>query len=178
MTFQLDPASRVRLPVQDQQAIALTLGLLQQAFAARDAQKLSAVYTDDADWVNAFGTRKRGGADIVDYLRGVFADGNFNAGTLVAEPEITLRVLDAETVAVSGRLRIRGQRLLDGGVMEERDNHSIRIVQRQGDGRWLIVSEMYMDANREPSRAPCAPDQADQADQAGHAGHAGHAGQR
>jgi uncharacterized protein (TIGR02246 family) len=153
MTFQLDPASRIQLPAHDQQAIAHTLGLLRQSFTARDAQTLSGIYSDDADWVNAFGSRKRGGPEIVAYLRGLFADGNFNAGTLVAEPEITVRVLNAETVTVSGHLRIRGQRLLNGGVIEERDNHSIRILQRQPDGRWLIVSEMYMDANREQSYA-------------------------
>jgi ketosteroid isomerase-like protein len=62
-------------------------------------------------------------------------------------------VLNSETVTVSGHLRIRGQRLLNGGVIEERDNHSIRILQRQTDGRWLIVSEMYMDANRESTYA-------------------------
>jgi ketosteroid isomerase-like protein len=30
-----------------------------------------------------------------------------------------------------------------------RDNHSLRVLQRQADGRWLIISEMYNDANRE-----------------------------
>ncbi|MET0542352.1 MAG: SgcJ/EcaC family oxidoreductase [Variovorax sp.] len=153
MNIQIDPASRVHLSAPDQQAIARTLGSLQQGFSTRDAQRLTGVYSDDADWVNAFGSRKRGGPEIVAYLRGLFADANFNAGTLVADPQISLRVLNAETVTVSGHLRIRGQRLLDGGVIEERDNHSIRVLQRQADGRWLIVSEMYMDANREPSYA-------------------------
>ena len=38
------------------------------------------MYSDDADWVNAFGTVKRGSKEIVDYLRGLFADDNFNRG--------------------------------------------------------------------------------------------------
>lgn len=153
MQYRIDPASKVRLPPQDQQAIARTLQSLLQGFSQRDAGMLEDVYQEDADWVNAFGSRKRGGKDIVAYLHGLFADANFNEGTLVAEPDITLRVLSDDIVSVTGHLRIRGQRLLDGGVIEERDNHSIRIVQRQPDGRWLIVSEMYMDANKEPSHA-------------------------
>ena len=52
-------------------------------FRDRDAEALQAVYSDDADWVNAFGTVKRGREEIVDYLRGLFADDNFNRG----EPE-------------------------------------------------------------------------------------------
>lgn len=153
MKFQLDRASTTPLPALDQQAIAHTLASLQQGFTERDAHKLSNVYSDDADWINAFGSKKRGGPEIVAYLRGLFADENFNAGTLVSEPEITLRVLSSDIVTVGGHLRIRGQRLMGGGVIEERDNHSIRILQRRPDGRWLIVSEMYMDANQEQSYA-------------------------
>jgi hypothetical protein len=36
-----------------------------------------------------------------------------------------------------------------GGEIEVRDNFSLRVLQRQDDGKWLIVSEMYNDANRE-----------------------------
>ena len=153
MQYQFDPASKTHLPAQDQQAIARTLQSLLQGFKQRDAAMLEEVYEADADWVNAFGSKKRGGKEIVSYLHGLFADANFNEGTLVAEPEITLRVLSEDIVTVTGHLRIRGQRLVDGGVIAERDNHSIRIVQRQPDGRWLIVSEMYMDANQEQSYA-------------------------
>ena len=42
-----------------------------------------------------------------------------------------------------------GEKLVGGGVIEERDNFSLRVLHRQTDGTWLIVSEMYNDANRE-----------------------------
>jgi len=58
----------------DQQAIGKTLLTLLTGFRNRDAEALRAVYSDDADWVNAFGTVKRGRDDIVEYLRGLFAD--------------------------------------------------------------------------------------------------------
>jgi len=46
-------------------------------------------------------------------------------------------------------LQVEGQKLVGGGEIEVRDNHSLRVLHRQGDGSWLIASEMYNDANRE-----------------------------
>ena len=50
-------------------------------------------------------------------------------------------------------LLIEGQKLLDGGVIDERDNRSLHVLQRQSDGTWPVVSEIYMDANRDQSYA-------------------------
>jgi len=55
------------LPPDDQQAIGKTLLTLLASFGNRDAEALPAVYSADADWVNAFGTVKRGRDEIVDY---------------------------------------------------------------------------------------------------------------
>jgi len=54
---------------------------------------------------------------------------------------------------VSTRLEVRGQGLVSGGAIARRDNHSRRALQRKADGRWKIVSEMYMDARSELSYA-------------------------
>jgi uncharacterized protein (TIGR02246 family) len=137
------------LPQVDQDAIGATLISLLTGFRERDAEKLVDVYSTDADWVNAFGTVKKGGEEIVAYLRGLFADANFNAGELKAPPETALRVLTPEVVLVSAHLQVQGQKLVGGGEIEVRDNFSLRVLQRQDDGKWLIVSEMYNDANRE-----------------------------
>jgi uncharacterized protein (TIGR02246 family) len=137
------------LPQADQDAIGTTLISLLTGFRERDAEKLVDIYSADADWVNAFGTVKKGGEEIVTYLRGLFSDANFNAGELKAPPETALRVLTPEVVLVSARLQVQGQKLLSGGEIEVRDNFSLRVLQRQNDGKWLIVSEMYNDANRE-----------------------------
>jgi ketosteroid isomerase-like protein len=85
----------------------------------------------------------------VEYLRGLFSDDNFNAGALKGPPEISFRVLTADVVLVSAHLQVEGQKVVGGGEIEERDNFSLRVVQRQTDGQWLIVSEMYNDANRD-----------------------------
>jgi hypothetical protein len=53
---------------------------------------------------------------------------------------------------VSAHLRIKGQGVVGGGTLE-RDNFSLRALQRQADGSWLIVSKMFQEANTEtPTR--------------------------
>ena len=136
------------LPAADQEAIGKTLLTLLKAFDDRDAEPLQGVYSDDADWVNAFGTVKRGRDEIVQYLRGLFQDDNFNRGELAGPPETSFRVLTPEVVLVSAHLRVKGQGLVGGGTLD-RDNFSLRALQRQDDGSWLIVSEMFQDANPE-----------------------------
>jgi uncharacterized protein (TIGR02246 family) len=149
MTSAADSNDISSLPQTDQDAIGRTLIALMTGFRERDAEKLVGVYTSDADWVNAFGTVKKGGDEIVEYLRDLFSDDNFNAGTLKAPPETALRVLTPDVILVSAHLQVEGQKLVGGGEIEVRDNHSLRVLHRQDDGSWLIVSEMYNDANRE-----------------------------
>ena len=140
------------LPPGDQQAIGKTLLTLLASFRNRDAEALQTVYSDDADWVNAFGTVKRGREAIVGYLTGLFADDNFNRGEPAGPPETSFRVLTPEIVLVSAHLRINGQGLVGGGTLD-RDIFSLRALQRQADGTWLIVSEMFQDANTETTYA-------------------------
>jgi len=140
------------LPPADQEAIGKTLLTLLKAFDDRDAAPLRHAYSDDADWVNAFGTVKRGRDEIVEYLTGLFRDDNFNRGELAGPPETSFRVLNPEVVLVSAHLIVKGQGLVGGGTLD-RDNYSLRALQRQDDGSWLIVSEMFQDANTETTYA-------------------------
>src|SRR5580698_45976 len=149
VTVEADGSDISSLPQADQDAIATTLISLMTGFRERDADHLVGIYTADADWVNAFGSVKRGSDEIVEYLRGLFSNANFNAGTLRAPPETAIRVLTPDVVLVSAHLQVEGQKLVGGGEIEVRDNHSLRVLHRQSDGSWLIVSEMYNDANRE-----------------------------
>ncbi|HEX5404567.1 MAG TPA: hypothetical protein VFX16_19945 [Pseudonocardiaceae bacterium] len=136
------------LTQEDQEAIGATLLTLLKGFDDRDAEVLRTVYSGDADWVNAFGTVKRGCDEIVEYLRGLFRDENFNRGELAGPPETNFKVLTSEVVLISAHLRVKGQGLVGGGTLD-RDNFSLRALQRQSDGSWLIVSEMFQDANTE-----------------------------
>lgn len=137
----------------DREAIAGTIGRALGAFAFRNADMLQGVYSGDADWVNAFGSVKRGGPQIVDYLRGLFADDNFNDGHPAAPPELKLRRLDADNAVVSVHLPVAGQGLIGGGAIALRDNRSLHVVSRQEDGAWQIVSAIFMDARQDESYA-------------------------
>ena len=59
-----DPNDISSLPQADQDAIGTTLISLLTGFRERDAEKLVGIYTEDADWVNAFGSVKKGGDEI------------------------------------------------------------------------------------------------------------------
>lgn len=139
------------LPDHDQIAIGTTLGRLMRGFAERNADVLDGIYAKDADWVNAFGSVKKGNSEIVDYLRGLFADANFDAGTLVAPPSSHLMRITDDVVVVSTALQVTGQLLVGGSEIALRDNHSVHVLARQDDGRWLIVSEMYSDSRTDQS---------------------------
>ena len=65
MTLAADSNDISSLPQADQDAIGATLISLMTGFQERDAEKLVGIYTSDADWVNAFGTVKKGGDEIV-----------------------------------------------------------------------------------------------------------------
>jgi uncharacterized protein (TIGR02246 family) len=141
------------MAASDQTAIMRTLERALGAFARRDADMLEGVYSDDADWVNAFGSIKRGSAEIIDYLRGLFADANFNDGKPVAPPKLALRRLDDDHVVASCHLQVTGQGLIGGGSISLRDNRSLHVLSRQPDGTWRIVSAMFMDARQDQSYA-------------------------
>ena len=113
-------SAEILLPRADQDAIGVTLISLMTGFRERDAEKLVGIYSPNADWVNAFGTVKKGGEEIVEYLRGLFSDANFNAGQLKAPPETALRVLTPGGVVVSAHLQVEGQKLVGGGEIEVR----------------------------------------------------------
>ncbi len=138
-----------QLPDGDQAAVVHTLVRLFGGFQQRDADALVDVYSDDADWVNAFGVVKNGSADIVDYLRGLFADPGFSQGSLVAAPVSVLRRVSDDVVIVSTHLQVVGQGLVDGGNIALRDNHSLHVLVRQPDRTWMIESELFMDARED-----------------------------
>lgn len=134
---------------QDAAAIEQTLRTLQVAFASRNAGPLRDVYVADADWTNAFGTTRSGRDAIVAYLEGLFADPHFGAGRLAGPPQVSVRPVTDDVVVAKTFVEIAGQQTADGKELPKRRNHSLKVLARQPDGRWLIVSEIYMDARDE-----------------------------
>jgi ketosteroid isomerase-like protein len=82
----------------------------------------------------------------VDYLRGLFADAHFAAGQMINPPQVSIRPVSQDVVVVKIYTEIAGQQTIDGQELPVRRNHSLKVLAHQDDGRWLVVSEIYMDA--------------------------------
>jgi hypothetical protein len=60
-----------------------------------------------------------------------------------------VRRVGADAVVVSVHLQVLGQGRVGGGEIAVRDNFSLHVLERGADGRWPVVSELYMDARED-----------------------------
>lgn len=132
----------------DQEAVGEALMALANAFRTLDASGLETLYSEDADWTNAFGTTKHGAAKIVAYLTELFADPHFAAGKPLGPPQASMRFVAADVAVVKTYIEREGQQTSDGERLPVRRNHSLKVLRREADG-WKIVSDIYMDARDE-----------------------------
>ena len=130
---------------EDQQAVGEAMMLLANAFRTLDASGLGALYSEDADWTNAFGTTKKGAAEIVAYLTQLFADPHFAAGKPLGPPQASMRFVADDVAVVKTYIAREGQQTSDGDQLPVRRNHSLKVFRREAGG-WRIVSDIYMDA--------------------------------
>ena len=130
---------------EDQQAVGEVLMRLARAFGELDPSGIESLYSADADWTNAYGTSRKGGAEIAAYLTGLFADSHFAAGRPLGPPQASMRFPVPDIAIVKTFLERAGQQTTEGVVMPVRLNDSLKVLQRQADG-WRIISDIYMDA--------------------------------
>jgi uncharacterized protein (TIGR02246 family) len=130
---------------EDQQAVGEGMMRLATAFRTLDPNGLEALYSEDADWTNAFGTTKKGAAEIVAYLTQLFADPHFAAGKPVGPPQASMRFVTDDVAVVKTYIEREGQQTSDGEQLPVRRNHSLKVFRREVGG-WRIVSDIYMDA--------------------------------
>ena len=129
-------------------AIGKVLGKVGKAFGMMDASIIADCYTEDADWTNAFGTTLQGRDNIIEYLEKLFADERFGQGKMVGEPQGSIRLVKDDVAVAKTYVEREGQGTTDGGEIDTRRNHSLKVLTKK-DGRWLIVSDMYMDERDE-----------------------------
>lgn len=134
---------------KDRKAINQLMEQFYKGFSEKDAEMLDGLYTDDADWTNAFGHEETGNDAIIKYLQGLFADSSFAAGKIISPPDITVLPINEDAVMVKTFVKIKGQETVKGKVLPVRHNYSMKVLARQPDGAWLIMADMYMDARSE-----------------------------
>jgi uncharacterized protein (TIGR02246 family) len=130
---------------EDQQAVGEVMMRVATAFRGLDASGLEEVYSEDADWTNAFGTTKKGAAEIAAYLERLFADPHFAAGKPIGPPQASMRFVAEDVAVVKTYIEREGQQTSGGEQLPVRRNHSLKVLRREPDG-WKIVSDIYMDA--------------------------------
>lgn len=143
------PANNPTGSEADEALIGAVLERLYEGFSRRDARLIDGIYTEDADWTNAFGRQLIGNRAIVAYLTELFTDSNFSDGEMRGKPQFSFREAGKDAVAVRIYTEIEAQRTIDGRTLPTRRNHSLKVLVRQSDGQWQIVADMYMDARDE-----------------------------
>jgi uncharacterized protein (TIGR02246 family) len=136
---------------EDEAAIRAIVNHWQQSWENFDASILAGDYADDADWLNAFGVRIKGGAKIVDFVSKVVkrptAQGRHTTWSeptvRFVRPDVALAYRDYSTV---------GHKDFSGKEMPERKTHSTWILTKDG-GRWRIASHVISDDNDAASPA-------------------------
>ncbi|HXS94392.1 MAG TPA: SgcJ/EcaC family oxidoreductase [Candidatus Limnocylindrales bacterium] len=129
----------------DEAAIRTIVNHWQQNWDRFDASVLQGDYADDADWLNAFGVRKKGGAEIVAYVAMVVKrPQNHERHTTWSEPRIRFVRPD---VAIAYRdYQTGGNKAPDGRDLPDRRTHATWVLTKTG-GKWLIVSHVISDEN-------------------------------
>jgi uncharacterized protein (TIGR02246 family) len=129
----------------DTTAIRAIVDHWRQAWDTFDASALRNDYADDADWLNAFGTRFKGSADILKFMTAVVKRPNVkDRRTTWEDPKI--RFVRADVALATRDYKTIGHRTPQGQEMPERHTHSTWLLTKQ-DGVWRIVSQVISDDN-------------------------------
>ncbi|MEW5423653.1 SgcJ/EcaC family oxidoreductase [Amorphus sp. 3PC139-8] len=157
MSGENDPLDVDEDAEADAAAIGSVLVAVATAFRTRDITPISDAYAADADWTNAFGTTLKGSVEILAYLDGLFRDPRFAAGRPKGPPTVDVRSVTADVAVARTYMEIEGQETTEGTIALRR-NFSQKVLAREADGVWRIVSDIYMDARDETTYLGAPPE--------------------
>jgi uncharacterized protein (TIGR02246 family) len=134
----------------ERSAVEAVLKTWDEGWRTKNAELAGKGYSDDADWINAFGMRERGRPAIVKKLQEVFSlPFVMGAQSRVVDQEVRF-VLPSVAVVIT-QVEREGQKTPSGEELGVRHTSHQRVLTKQ-DGRWQVVSHLIADA-RDP-RAP------------------------
>jgi len=150
---QSEPRKAAQLASAEDEAAVKTIVLhWQQSWDSFDASVLQGDYADDADWLNAFGVRIKGGAEIVAFVSKVVKRPNVQERhTTWDEP--TIRFVRPDVAIASRDYRTVGHKTFDGKEMPQRNTHSTWLLTKDG-GKWHIASQIISDDNAGAANPP------------------------
>lgn len=117
-----------------------------EAWQTKDHVLAAKHYSDDAEFVNAFGMRRVGREQIHQLLEEVFALDFVMAGASETVRK-DVRFLDDSVALVTSEIRRVGQRTSEDQALGDRKTSHLRVFEKRG-GRWVIVSHLISDARK------------------------------
>lgn len=113
-----------------------------QAWERFDASVLRGDYAADADWLNAFGVRKKGD-DILLFVAQVLKRPGVQARR-TAWGEIQVRFVRPDVAIAYRDYQTLGMKSIDGRDLGERRTHANWLLTKEG-GNWRIASQVISD---------------------------------
>ena len=133
----------------DQPAIEQIIEHWNLGWQTKNANLASQDYSNDADWTNAFGMKRKGQAEIQKFLTEVFSLPFVMAGESKTV-EQSIRFVRPDVAFAVTRVERVGQRTPTGDTMAARQTSHLRLFVKSG-AAWKIVSHLVSDA-RDPER--------------------------
>lgn len=134
---------------REQVAVEQIIENWNRAWQSKDSKLAASDYSDDADWTNAFGMRKKGRAEIEKFLAEVFSL-PFVMAAQSKVVEQSVRFVKPDVALVATRVERAGQRTPSGEELGTRQTGHLRVLVKS-DGGWKIISHLISDA-RDPER--------------------------
>jgi uncharacterized protein (TIGR02246 family) len=141
--------AQTKAQMSDHQLVEKVIENWNQGWLKKDAKLAAKDYSDDADWTNAFGMKKKGRAEIEQLLTQVFSLPFVMAGQSKTSEE-SVRMLRPDVALVITRVERVGQFTPTGEQLGTRQTSHLRVLLKV-DGEWKIVSHLVSDA-RDPER--------------------------
>ena len=133
---------------QDEAAIRSVIDHWRLAWDKFDASFLQGDYADDADWMNAYGSKNKGGPQIVASMAQLFKQPRIQSRrTTWSEPRI--RFVRSDVALAYRDYKTVGQKEPDGRESGDRNSHSMWVLVKQ-DGKWRIASQIISDDKERP----------------------------
>ena len=128
----------------DQALIEQTIENWNKAWETKDYKLATQDYSDDADWTNAFGMKRKGRGEIEKVLAEVFSLPFVMAGQSKTV-EQTVRFVKPDIALVITRVERIGQQNPTGAELGTRQTSHLRVLAK-AKGQWKIVSHLISDA--------------------------------
>lgn len=136
--------AQVSTSQSDQVLIEQVIEHWNKAWQTRDAKLAAQDYSDDADWTNAFGMKRKGRAEIEKILSQVFSLPSVMAGQSKTAGQ-SVRFIKPDVALVSTQVERAGQRTPSGAELGTRHTSHLRVLMKS-EGRWKIISHLISDA--------------------------------